>query len=146
MSEALPRLDTGRVCEPCLQRLTLQIAVDCKVICGTNGAADNPPADEYDVKGFEDKLKVLDLKWSGNDTVLRAWSEPQGLPMLQNLQTVNINLPEDVVVSEAPEIRSTLIRSDMLTLDSYTSRIKMSKSVSTTSGDDSTYTSPMPGP
>lgn len=50
----------------------------------------------------KNELRILDLMWSGSNAVLRAWSEPHGLPQLQYLETVNIFIPENVVVSESP--------------------------------------------
>lgn len=45
------------------------------------------------------KLKKLDLRWSGNNAVLRAWSEPEGLPLLKKLKAVNIIIPANIDVS-----------------------------------------------
>ncbi|KAI0895890.1 hypothetical protein F4806DRAFT_496794 [Annulohypoxylon nitens] len=38
-------------------------------------------------------LKKLHLRWSGNNAVLRAWSEPEGLPMLPRLQEIYLLKP-----------------------------------------------------
>ncbi|MBE3042968.1 hypothetical protein IMZ48_10430 [Candidatus Bathyarchaeota archaeon] len=43
------------------------------------------------------ELRDLRLQWSGNNAVLRAWSELQGLPMLSKygkLENVRIVVPE----------------------------------------------------
>jgi hypothetical protein len=35
-------------------------------------------------------VRQLYLRWSGNRAVLRAWSEPEGLPRLENLAIVHL--------------------------------------------------------
>lgn len=39
------------------------------------------------------RLRELSLRWSGSNAVLRAWSEPEGLPMLPHLQTIHLFKP-----------------------------------------------------
>lgn len=39
------------------------------------------------------QLRQLSLKWSGSNSVLRAWSEPEGLSLLPRLQRINIYKP-----------------------------------------------------
>jgi len=39
-----------------------------------------------------DHLRVLDLYWGGNNAVLRAWSEPDGLPRLSKLEVVRVRV------------------------------------------------------
>ncbi|KAJ3534914.1 hypothetical protein NM208_g7349 [Fusarium decemcellulare] len=39
------------------------------------------------------RLREVTLHWSGNNAVLRAWSEPEGLPMLLKLETIKIFAP-----------------------------------------------------
>ncbi|KAI0539494.1 hypothetical protein GGR58DRAFT_464533 [Xylaria digitata] len=39
------------------------------------------------------QLKQLNLRWSGSNAVLRAWSEPEGLPMLPELQRIYLTQP-----------------------------------------------------
>lgn len=39
------------------------------------------------------QLKELWLRWSGNNAILRAWSEPEGLPRLAQLQTIHLFRP-----------------------------------------------------
>ncbi|KAK2010069.1 hypothetical protein LZ32DRAFT_589032 [Colletotrichum eremochloae] len=38
-------------------------------------------------------LREVTLKWSGNNAVLRAWSDIEGLPQLPQLEVVNLNVP-----------------------------------------------------
>ena len=45
------------------------------------------------------QLKELTLRWSGRNAVLRAWSEPEGLPLLAELKTVNLHIPPPTDVS-----------------------------------------------
>lgn len=79
--------------------LTLINAVDPEVICGISSEAEHwPTGDDY-CQHSNNELKVLDLRWSGSNAVLRAWSEPEGLPLLRNLETVNIIIPDKLIVS-----------------------------------------------
>jgi hypothetical protein len=39
------------------------------------------------------KLRKIDLYWSGNNAILRAWSEPEGLPRLPLLAKVSLHVP-----------------------------------------------------
>ncbi|KAF5560550.1 intracellular serine protease [Fusarium napiforme] len=39
------------------------------------------------------QLREVTLKWSGSNAVLRAWSEPEGLPQLENLEKVHLHIP-----------------------------------------------------
>jgi len=39
-------------------------------------------------------LRRIYLKWSGNNTALRAWSEPEGLPMLKELKFVHLQVSQ----------------------------------------------------
>ncbi|KAH8129523.1 subtilisin-like protein [Trichoderma asperelloides] len=39
------------------------------------------------------QLKELWLRWSGNNAILRAWSEPEGRPRLAQLQTIHLFRP-----------------------------------------------------
>jgi len=36
-------------------------------------------------------LREVHLWWSGTNGMLRAWSEPEGLPLLENLTTVHLH-------------------------------------------------------
>lgn len=38
-------------------------------------------------------VRELSLQWSGRNAVLRAWSEPEGLPMLKGLRKINLHIP-----------------------------------------------------
>lgn len=44
------------------------------------------------------EVQRLTLWWSGNNTTLRAWSEPNGLPALPHLKRIRICLPREIQV------------------------------------------------
>lgn len=44
------------------------------------------------------EVRSLTLWWSGNNTSLRAWSEPTGLPALPHLERLRICLPTEIQV------------------------------------------------
>jgi hypothetical protein len=45
------------------------------------------------------RIRELYLRWSGSNTALRAWSEPQGLRCLERLTTVYLDwTPEEVCI------------------------------------------------
>lgn len=88
-----------------LDRITVEhldwrkVDMDPQIICGISSQADD---NIFGKNGLEvspsNQLRHLDLQWSGNSAVLRAWSDPEGLPLLQHLHTINIIVPEDTIV------------------------------------------------
>ncbi|KAJ4395834.1 hypothetical protein N0V93_000048 [Gnomoniopsis smithogilvyi] len=68
-----------------------KLDMDPQILCGISGQADEPT----------NQLRALDLRWSGNNATLRAWSEPEGLPLLQHLQVVNITIPSNTDIYES---------------------------------------------
>jgi hypothetical protein len=42
------------------------------------------------IRRIGENLRVLRLYWGGNNAVLRAWSEPEGLPKLRNLEQIQL--------------------------------------------------------
>ncbi|KAF5012668.1 hypothetical protein FDECE_1299 [Fusarium decemcellulare] len=48
------------------------------------------------------RLREVTLHWSGNNAVLRAWSEPEGLPMLPKLEKIKIHAPSSDEMTESP--------------------------------------------
>jgi hypothetical protein len=42
-------------------------------------------------------LREVDLYWSGNNAILRAWSEPEGLPKLKQLRVVRLHVDRSMV-------------------------------------------------
>ncbi|PKK44303.1 hypothetical protein CI102_11524 [Trichoderma harzianum] len=49
------------------------------------------------------QLRELRLRWSGNNAVLRAWSEPEGLPMLPRLESVHLLTPPASKMFDDPQ-------------------------------------------
>lgn len=81
--------------------LTLMAIVDPQLICGISSQAEDSTFVQTKTGDIcRNQLRRLDLQWSGNSAVLRAWSEPEGLASLQNLETLNIVVPEGTVVSK----------------------------------------------
>lgn len=75
--------------------------MDPELICGISSQAEENTFDNIEAESSsKNRLRRLDLQWSGNNTVLRAWSEPEGLPMLHNLQSISIKIPESTIVSK----------------------------------------------
>ncbi|KAI0858065.1 hypothetical protein F4860DRAFT_487559 [Xylaria cubensis] len=48
-------------------------------------------------------LKQLNLRWSGSNAVLRAWSEPEGLPLLPDLQKIHVIQPPSEKMCDDPQ-------------------------------------------
>ncbi|KAF4969888.1 hypothetical protein FSARC_2984 [Fusarium sarcochroum] len=70
--------------------------LDPRVICQQGSKANHPDPFEGargQTSGPKSQLREVTLKWSGNNAVLRAWSEAEGLPRLEKLETVNIHTP-----------------------------------------------------
>ncbi|RGP73713.1 intracellular serine protease [Fusarium longipes] len=79
--------------------------LDPMVICETAAIGKDDESALYQTasKGFQrprKDLRVLTLKWSGNNAALRAWSEPTGLPQMSELRKVILNIPaiQDAIV------------------------------------------------
>ncbi|KAF5533704.1 hypothetical protein FMEXI_11675 [Fusarium mexicanum] len=49
-------------------------------------------------------VRQLYLRWSGNRAILRAWSEPEGLAKLENLEAVHLVYSEDQALESADRI------------------------------------------
>ncbi|KKO96893.1 hypothetical protein THAR02_11002 [Trichoderma harzianum] len=49
------------------------------------------------------QLRELRLRWSGNNAVLRAWREPEGLPMLPRLEKVHLLTPPASKMFDDPQ-------------------------------------------
>lgn len=79
--------------------LTFRTTVDPQLICGISSQAEDMLDKNEGDAGRRNQLRQLDLQWSGNSAILRAWSEPEGLASLPHLETVNITVPDDTVVS-----------------------------------------------
>ncbi|KAH8765996.1 hypothetical protein F5883DRAFT_460815 [Diaporthe sp. PMI_573] len=73
-----------------------KIDLDPEIICGIGSQAEDMLDRNGPKVNSKNQLRTLDLRWSGNSAVLRAWSEPEGLPSLPHLRTVNIFVPDDL--------------------------------------------------
>ncbi|KAG7423012.1 hypothetical protein Forpi1262_v016053 [Fusarium oxysporum f. sp. raphani] len=51
----------------------------------------------------DSQIREVTLSWSGNNTILRAWSEPEGLPLLPRLRKITILVPADEEMAESPD-------------------------------------------
>ncbi|KAJ4178293.1 hypothetical protein NW755_013305 [Fusarium falciforme] len=49
-------------------------------------------------------VRQLHLRWSGNRAILRAWSEPEGLPRLENLEAVHLMWDDGQALESADRI------------------------------------------
>ncbi|KAM0247246.1 hypothetical protein ACHAQJ_009913 [Trichoderma viride] len=68
--------------------------LDPRIICRISSKAETSNADlEGKLAGTKNELQELTLKWSGNNAVLRSWSELEGLPQLPKLQAINLSIP-----------------------------------------------------
>ncbi|CAJ0547600.1 Ff.00g043540.m01.CDS01 [Fusarium sp. VM40] len=70
--------------------------LDPRVICQLGSKAHHPSYEDGEgsrSNGPRNQLREVTLKWSGNNAVLRGWSESEGLPLLEKLETVNLNIP-----------------------------------------------------
>ncbi|KAM0186999.1 hypothetical protein ACHAPA_002877 [Fusarium lateritium] len=70
--------------------------LDPRVICQLGSKADHPSYEDGEdskLNVFKNQLREVTLKWSGNNAVLRGWSESEGLPLLEKLEIVNLNIP-----------------------------------------------------
>ena len=76
--------------------------LDPRVICQLGSKADHSSYENDAINrsaGPKNQLREVTLKWSGNNAILRAWSESEGLPQLENLEAINLNIPPQSDVS-----------------------------------------------
>jgi hypothetical protein len=76
--------------------------LDPRVICQLGSKAHHPSYEDGEgsrPNGPRNQLREVTLKWSGNNAVLRGWSESEGLPLLEKLEIVNLNIPPKSEVS-----------------------------------------------
>ncbi|KAL7795975.1 hypothetical protein V8C37DRAFT_414279 [Trichoderma ceciliae] len=68
--------------------------LDPRLICQLSSNAEASNADpENKSPATRNELREITLKWSGNNAVLRSWSEFEGLPQLPKLETINLSIP-----------------------------------------------------
>lgn len=95
--------------------LTLKTTVDPEIICGIGSDAEySLEKNKTGETSFQNQLRTLDLHWSGTSAVLRAWSEPEGLPSLPHLKTVNVIIPDSVAVSHTLDCKQRFFISPIL--------------------------------
>ncbi|KAF5565820.1 intracellular serine protease [Fusarium phyllophilum] len=74
--------------------------LDPKVICQI-GKNSRHRVDESGTD--KNQLREVSLRWSGSNAVLRAWSEPEGLPQLENLEKVHLHIPPRSYFLDTPK-------------------------------------------
>ncbi|KAF3492422.1 uncharacterized protein GIQ15_01939 [Arthroderma uncinatum] len=68
--------------------------LDPRIIVQVGRKAEDFSSSETEATGqVKNKLREVTLRWSGNNAVLRAWSEPEGLPQLPELEVINLSIP-----------------------------------------------------
>ncbi|KAL7949471.1 hypothetical protein V8C42DRAFT_351045 [Trichoderma barbatum] len=69
--------------------------LDPRLICRISRNAEKSDANLEDesLAGTRNELREITLHWSGNNAVLRAWGEVNGLPQLPNLQVIHLHIP-----------------------------------------------------
>lgn len=77
-----------------------KIDLDPRVICnfGTNLTWGEVASDSSTT--FDSQIREVTLSWSGNNTALRAWSAPDGLPLLPRLRKITILVPAEEEVRD----------------------------------------------
>lgn len=70
------------------------------------------------------KLRELTLWWSGNNTTLRAWSEPAGLSSMPHLEKIRVNLPREIEVSGSFDCQPSFSVADVLQVPDSMARIE----------------------
>ncbi|KAK1990876.1 hypothetical protein LX36DRAFT_663825 [Colletotrichum falcatum] len=75
------------------QKTDLDPRVICQISSKAEPAGPGASRESSALSNTNNGLREVTLKWSGNNAVLRAWSELEGLPQLPNLQVVNLNVP-----------------------------------------------------
>ncbi|KAK2051142.1 hypothetical protein LY76DRAFT_630636 [Colletotrichum caudatum] len=74
------------------QKTDLDPHVICQISSKAEAVNSDTPREEV-LSRTKNRLREVTLKWSGNNAVLRAWSELEGLPQLPKLEVVNLNVP-----------------------------------------------------
>ncbi|KAF7554351.1 hypothetical protein G7Z17_g2955 [Cylindrodendrum hubeiense] len=76
----------------------------------------------------DQQLRKLSLRWSGSNAVLRAWSEPDALPLLPRLQKVEIIQPPSDKMYDSPQWISNKIKEFGTRLDASRKIVQARKS------------------
>lgn len=74
------------------------LRVGCKAV-QQDGSYTVPQSNQVSTQPVSQHLRQLSLRWSGSNAVLRAWSEPEGLVLLPQLQKIKLVKPSSAKVS-----------------------------------------------
>ncbi|CAF3558590.1 unnamed protein product [Fusarium graminearum] len=80
-----------------------KVDLDPRVICSLGSKVAWGEAGRISPLTCDCKIREITLTWSGNNTALRAWSEPEGLPLLPQLRKIIILGPDDEEMAESQE-------------------------------------------
>ncbi|KAM0348549.1 hypothetical protein ACHAPY_011097 [Fusarium culmorum] len=86
-----------------------KVDLDPRVICSLGSKVAWGEAGRSSSVTCDSQIREVTLTWSGNNTALRAWSEPEGLPLLPRLRKVIVLGPEDDEMVESQEWASACI-------------------------------------
>lgn len=81
-----------------------KVDLDPRVICNLGSHITWGRAAPDSSTTFDSQIREVTLSWSGNNTALRAWSEPEGLLLLPRLRKITILVPAN------EEVRDTVYR------------------------------------
>ncbi|KAH8881146.1 hypothetical protein GQ53DRAFT_754609 [Thozetella sp. PMI_491] len=93
----------------CLEKITVEhldwqkADLDPSIICGVGSKAIQEATAIDGAAGARpvlNPLRELTLRWSGNNVILRAWSEPEGLSTLPMLEKIHLHIPAETYDSE----------------------------------------------
>ncbi|KAL7919237.1 hypothetical protein ACQKWADRAFT_323111 [Trichoderma austrokoningii] len=79
---------------------------------------------EKNAQPVAQQLRQLSLKWTGSNSVLRAWSELEGLPLLPRLQRIQIYKPSSEQEFDSPQWISTKIKNFQIRLNANRKAIR----------------------
>ncbi|KAF5703618.1 intracellular serine protease [Fusarium mundagurra] len=80
-----------------------KVDLDPRVICNLGSKVAREEVESVVPKTCHSQLREVTLSWSGNNTTLRAWSEPEGLPLLPLLRKIIILVPSEEEIAESPD-------------------------------------------
>ncbi|KAF9767670.1 hypothetical protein IL306_015130 [Fusarium sp. DS 682] len=86
-----------------------KVDLDPQVICEVGSLATWAKDTSDLAPASRSQIREVTLLWSGNNTTLRAWSEPEGLLLLPKLRKINILVPPGDEMIESPESVSAFI-------------------------------------
>jgi hypothetical protein len=97
------KVHSDQAIQKCLEQFVVErldwskTDLDPETILHVSSRVENETPTQEDQGGTETapdrQLKQLNLRWSGSNAVLRAWSEPEGLAMLPHLKKIILIMP-----------------------------------------------------